>query len=117
MPSETTVRGWVLDDVAGISSQYVRARQLQAERWAEEILEIANTPEEGIKTKIKEDGSSEETRGDMIEHRRLKVDTRKWMLSKVLPKVYGDKLELSGTVDVALGDRLSKARKRAQGDP
>jgi hypothetical protein len=25
-------------------------------------------------------------------HRRLQVDTRKWLLSKALPKIYGDKL-------------------------
>lgn len=31
---------------------------------------------------------------DMIEHRRLQVDTRKWALSKALPNIYGDKLEV-----------------------
>ena len=32
----------------------------------------------------------------MLGHRKLQIDTRKWMLSKMLPKIYGDKLELTG---------------------
>lgn len=34
----------------------------------------------------------------MIEHRRLRIDARKWMLARALPKVYGDRLaaELTG---------------------
>lgn len=47
----------------------------------------------------KETDRGTETRtGDMIEHRRLRVDTWKWMLAKALPKVYGDRLaaELTG---------------------
>jgi hypothetical protein len=29
---------------------------------------------------------------DVIAHKRVQIDTRKWMLSKMLPKVYGDKV-------------------------
>jgi hypothetical protein len=29
---------------------------------------------------------------DVVAHKRLQVDTRKWLLSKVLPKIYGDKI-------------------------
>jgi hypothetical protein len=32
----------------------------------------------------------------MVQKQRLRVDTRKWLLSKLAPKKYGDKLELSG---------------------
>ncbi len=31
---------------------------------------------------------------------RLQVDTRKWLLSKALPKVYGDKLAIGGDPDI-----------------
>ena len=51
----------------------------------------------------------------MIEHRRLQVDTRKWMLSKMLPKVYGDKqqVEVTGSLDVVTA--LNAARNRVGG--
>lgn len=96
MPSEATVRAWALDDVEGFSAHYTRAREFGYDRLGEELLEIADTPVVGVKTKTNEKGEVETTEGDMIEHRRLRVDTRKWMLAKMLPKKYGDKLELAG---------------------
>jgi len=92
MPPEATVRAWALDDVNGFAAQYARARSLGYDRLAEDILRIADTPLTGTKTVSKATGL-EITEGDMIEHRRLQVDTRKWMLSKMLPKRYGDKVE------------------------
>jgi hypothetical protein len=37
--------------------------------------------------------------GVSVAHARLRVDTRKWLLSKLAPKKYGDKLELSGDAE------------------
>ena len=57
------------------------------ELLADEIVSISDenytTDEHGVKERL----SSE-----AIQRNRLRVDTRKWMLSKMLPKVYGDKL-------------------------
>ncbi len=76
-PTETAVRKWVLEDREGFSSQYARARQIQYERMADEVLTIADS------------ATSED-----YNPARLQVDTRKWILSKVLPKVYGDAMQL-----------------------
>jgi hypothetical protein len=97
MPSETTVRRWALDDVEGFSAQYARAREIGYHGMFDEIKDIADTPKEGVTVTEKPTGT--ETRhGDMIEHRRLQVDSRKWMLARALPKIYGDKqsLEVGG---------------------
>jgi hypothetical protein len=89
MPPESTVREWVLDNRGGLAAQYARARELQAEHWADEILEIAD------------DGAGDWHLGekgerlvdhDHIQRSRLRVDTRKWLLAKLLPKKYGDKM-------------------------
>ncbi len=77
LPDESTVRAWALDNREGFYPQYARARQIQAERLADELLTIA-------------DSSSPEE----YNVARLRVDTRKWILSKVLPKVYGDAMQL-----------------------
>ena len=37
-----------------------------------------------------------------IQLRRLRVDTYKWILAKMLPKLYGDKLTLAGDRDAPL---------------
>lgn len=100
MPSRRTVMNWLLDGKhAEFVHQYGRAREAQADFLAEEIVTISNTPVIGTKTKRSKDGV-EITSGDMIEHRRLQVDARKWYASKLAPKKYGDKLELAGEVAV-----------------
>jgi hypothetical protein len=108
MPSESAVRQWALEDREGFAAQYARARELGYERLAEDILEIADTPKIGVKTVNKATGV-ETTEGDMIEHRRLQVDARKWMLSKMLPKKYGEKIqtELSGGLTVKSAKEMS----------
>lgn len=99
MPPASTVRGWVVDDVQGFAAHYARARDIGLDTIAEEIIEIADTTETGTKTVSKATGL-ETTEGDMIEHRRLKVEARKWYLSKLAPKRYGEKLELAGALTV-----------------
>ena len=101
-PAESTVRAWALDDIEGFSAKYTRARAIGYERLADELLAIADTPLTGVKTKTNDKGEIETTEGDMIEHRRLQVDARKWMLAKMLPKLFGDKIETTHTGEVAI---------------
>ena len=99
MPSKATVFRWLADDRYTIfRDQYARARECQADAIFDEILDIADTPMLGEKRKTLPDGKEEVTHGDMIEHRRLRVDARKWMAGKLRPKKYGDlhKFEHSG---------------------
>jgi hypothetical protein len=84
---------WVqLDDK--LRDRYAQARQHQAQVLADEIAAIADETQEGIKTKVTERGT-EITTGDMIEHRKLRIDSRKWIASHLLPKVYGDRIALT----------------------
>lgn len=107
-PAPSTVRGWVVDDVEGFAEQYMRARALQAEHWAEEILEIAD--ETAFDDKINDKGDIVPD-NEYMQRSRLRVDTRKWLLSKVLPKVYGDKLDVTSkgekvglVINIEVGD-------------
>lgn len=93
MPSKTTVFRW-LEANEEFRDQYARAREFQADVHVDEIIDIADTPVIGEKTKSGADGKTETMTGDMIEHRRLQVDTRKWIASKMRPKKYGDKLDV-----------------------
>jgi hypothetical protein len=93
MPADATVREWVVDDRDGFSAQYTRAIQARAVLWAEEITGIADDGSND--TYIDPNTGQEKTNAEVVARSRLRVDTRKWMLSKVLPKVYGDKLDLN----------------------
>lgn len=91
MPSIGTFLRWV-DERPELADHYARARALCIDALAEDILDIADTPQMGQKSVSKATGL-EITEGDMIEHRRLQVDARKWLLAKMAPKKYGDKVE------------------------
>ena len=97
MPSQATVLNWADEQVSihpPFIEQYARARLLGYRALAEEIIEIAD--ETGRDTYTDEDGN-ERTNHEVVARSRLRVDTRKWMLSKMLPKIYGDKIETTHT--------------------
>lgn len=96
------MRQWVIDNREGFSAHYTRARDIGLDALADEAIEIADTPMIGEKRKVKGTGDTAEvevTTGDMVERARLRVEARKWYLSKLAPKKYGDKLEVSGTLN------------------
>ncbi len=90
-PARSTVFRW-LSLHPEFQDQYARAREAQADAIFDEMIDIADNPLIGEKTKTLPDGKKETTTGDMIEHRRLQVETRKWMAGKLRPKKYGDKV-------------------------
>jgi hypothetical protein len=93
VPSRETIYQWLADDSA-FSDKYVRAREDQADFYADEIIDIADTEPDANKA-------------------RVRIDARKWKASKLQPKKYGDKvdLNLSGTIghlsDEQLQSRLA----------
>lgn len=100
MPCPATAFNW-LNEHKEFLDKYARAKEIQAELLADEIISIADTTIEGTKTKVTDRGTEIIT-GDMIEHRRLQVDARKWKASKLYPKRFGDKLDVTSK-DGAIG--------------
>lgn len=96
MPPESTVRLWALDDVDGFAARYARAREIGYHAMADDVLEIADDGRNDWMERRGEEDAGWVANGEHIQRSRLRVDSRKWMLSKVLPKIYGDKLEVSG---------------------
>jgi hypothetical protein len=93
MPSIFSIVKW-LNEKEEFSIQYARAKELQADFMVDEIIEIADTCKEGKKT-IEKPGGIEITTGDMVERSRLMIESRKWLSSKLKPKKYGDKLDVT----------------------
>ena len=101
MPCDNTVRAWAEAD-ASFSAGIARARELGFDYLAAQCLEIADTPEQGVETVEKADGSIETRTGDMLGHRKLKIETRLKLLAKWDPKRYGDKLDVNHAGGVKL---------------
>lgn len=91
MPEMRTVFRWMPAN-EGFRQQYEIAMEARAAAIFDEMMEIADTPVMGETTTEQPDGSIETKRGDMIQHRRLQIDARKWMLARMSPKKYGDRL-------------------------
>lgn len=93
MPDEKTVRTWALEDRGGFSPQYARAREIGYQAMADEVLEISDDGQNDWMERQGDDGKSMYVlNGEHVQRSRLRVDTRKWLLSKALPKLYGDKI-------------------------
>lgn len=90
----STVRGWVLDKPS-FSAQYARARELGYQTMADELLDVADDGRNDWMTITKGDFEYEVVNREAVERSKLRVDTRKWLLSKALPKIYGDKLDVT----------------------
>lgn len=92
MPDESAVRQWALDNRDNFAPQYARAREIQAERWADELVEIADDGTNDWQERELDSGRITAVPDhEHIMRSRLRVDTRKWLMSKVLRKKYGDK--------------------------
>lgn len=92
-PQRECIWGWRID-YPEFGHMYDNAKRIQADLLVEELNEIAdNTTNDTI---IKTDKRGEEyevANTEWIARSRLRVDTRKWVASKMMPKVYGDKKE------------------------
>jgi len=74
------------------AKQYARACLKRADIIFEEMIELADKQDKDIF--IDADGN-ERTNHNVIHRNKLQIDTRKWMLSKMQPKKYGDKLDIT----------------------
>lgn len=97
------VARWLIHDWCEQNEEFKRQYDLAHEalirHWEDDLIEIADTTHEGIITKQDHNGVSIESR-DAIEHRKLRIQTRQWLMSKLKPKRYGDKLALGGADDL-----------------
>ncbi len=109
----STFYRWLQQDEE-LCKRYARARADQAQVMADEITQIADNTQEGVIVTEKPDGSVETKRADMLEHRKLRIESRKWLAAKLLPKVYGERIQqdVSVTGELKLAERLSAARTR-----
>lgn len=90
MPAPGTVFTWLAGN-AEFQDQYTRAKEIQAEQMAEEMLDIADDGRNDVG--VDGDGDGKEfINHDVISRSRLRVETRKWLMGKMKPKKYGDKV-------------------------
>lgn len=108
-----TFCGWVVDDIDGIAERYMRARKIRAHGLADEIIEIAD---------FKGDDFVETERGvafnrEAVQRSALKVDARKWLLSKMLRDEFGEKVQHSGEIGLDITGATDSLVAKLGGGP
>jgi len=99
MPCQSSVFKW-LSTNPEFAERYARAKAVQMDAMADEILDIADDGTNDWMERISDDDKPVGwvVNGEHIQRSRVRVDTRKWLMSKLAPKKYGEKVatELTG---------------------
>ena len=103
MPAKVTVFKWIRND-AEFANQYARAREAQAEHYLDEIIQISDNSV--LDTDIDPESGNERTNHDVIQRAKLRVDTRKWAMSRLAPKKYGDRITHGGDPDAPINHQV-----------
>ena len=96
MPSVGTWYNWMRADQV-LADRYARAKQIQCEALAYDVLRLSNTPLKGVTTITRDTptGTLVEVReGDNTERTRLMVEARRWYLEKIMPKKFGNSVQV-----------------------
>ena len=92
IPDERSVRRWARNH-GDFGDQYAVARRLGYKKRADERLEIAD---DSSADWVETENGKRVLDTVHVNRARLMIDTRKWLLSKMLPKVYGDHVTVAG---------------------
>lgn len=121
MPSRETIMRWVMfpdeESMPGFSQRFKEARQIGWMLMGEDILDISD---DSSKDRIKKQVIDKYGNVRIIEfdnpnnlvRAKLQVETRKWMLQRLLPAVFGDKIAVTHGISEDLAARLDAARAR-----
>jgi hypothetical protein len=97
MPSVQVVLKWLREDRSGFQAQYARAKEEQADFMGEEMIEIADDGTNDYMTITKGDITYNVEDKEVTNRSKLRVETRKWLMGKLKPKKYGEKLDMELT--------------------
>ena len=100
--SRSTIHLWLVHE-DGFSDKYARAKESQAHFMADETIGIADDSSRDTKIIKGKDGKDIEVENtEWVNRSRLRIDTRKWLAGKLLPKKYGDKIQTEHSGDVTI---------------
>lgn len=94
MPDKSTIFRWLSDNnkedwASGFRDQYARAKQEAADAKYEDLEEVAD---DAILAAYRADPKAANA---VVQAHKLKADNLKWQMSKMKPKKYGEKLDLT----------------------
>jgi hypothetical protein len=99
MPDKSQVFRWLASNEE-FRDRYAKAKTIGVEYLAEELIDIADDATNDYMESEGKDGSvAYKINGEAVNRSRLRIDTRKWVLAKLMPKKYGEAKEEGGSAE------------------
>lgn len=101
----------------GVKKLYDEARELQAETWADEMIDIADDSLGDVYiTQDRFGNDVAKIDGESVRRSQIKIHTRQWLMSRLHHERFGDRLQQNVTGDITVNhsDILDSARKRKE---
>lgn len=115
MPDKKTILRWALEDRGGFATIYARARELQLEGEADEIVDISDDGRnDWMEREVGRDTTIVVLNKEAVDRSKLRVATRQWRLARLMQGKYGDKVENTHKTDesfVALWKMMGSPNK------
>ena len=102
MPNHMTIKRWRYR-YPEFSAQYAQAKIDQIDVLINEIVDISD---DTSNDEIINDKGQRSCNSEFIARSRLRVDTRKWLASKLVPKLYGDRSVVDNTHTIKHEDSI-----------
>ena len=94
-----------VDASPGLAERYAQARGALLDAMVDQILTLADAP-----VPLLDNGATDP---GMVRQRQLQIDARRWVLSKLAPNKYGDRLDVSVTdTRISISGALAAANAR-----
>jgi len=111
---------WVADPrLTEFREMFYYSRRVAAELYVDEIFDIADDGSQDLKARYDKEGEFIEyvTDNEAIQRSRVRIDTRKWYAAKMVPRIYGDKVDVALDATGDLAELLAKASNNDKGLP
>lgn len=115
-PAISTFFKW-LREHPEFSKQYAQAKEEAADMMTEDILDIADDGSNDYVEVVQKNGEVKTVLNkEHVMRSRLRVDSRKWLASKLKPKKYGDKLDVehAGSISIVFDESLKQTDSKQE---
>ncbi len=111
-PEERTIYKALARDPEFVQD-YARVKDMMMVRFEADLIEIADDTAQDTHTTTYEGGVERTSPNtEWISRARLRVDTRKWLMSKLAPKKYGDHLKIDQETKHSVDDSVGALMER-----
>ena len=99
LPSRGAIMSWAQDIDHEFAERYLRARQIGAWTWFDEMIDIADDSSNDWMQRRDKDGAAVgwQLNGDHVQRAKLRIEARKWIVARMLPRAFGDRIGMQHT--------------------